>query len=345
LVRRLALEPSGELRPRRASGAPPLMRHSPPATGAQLVGFAHVVASYGAFLLRRGRFREQWALAWARDASDSGRGGVAPGDLSLGDPSARVPQLDLSRYRPLIPPPDRFWADPFPLRVGGREYVLFEELRYEDGVGYLVAVEMGADGPAGEPVTVLRRPYHLSYPFVFEYGGETWLIPETAEEGRLELYRATRAPFEWTLDRVLLEGPGLVDATIEEIDGRWWMFACEYRPGRWAWTDLVLFHAESPLGPWHPHPRNPVFSDARVARPAGRLFRHGGSWIRPAQDCSRTYGGALSLRRIVTLSLTDYEEEEVSQLEAGPAPGRGGPHTINALGGLSVIDLKRTVRR
>jgi len=110
-------------------------------------------------------------------------------------------------------------------------------------------------------------------------------------------------------------------------------------------ADLLLFHADSPFGPWTPHPRNPVVSDVRSARPAGRLFRDGGMWIRPAQDCSRTYGGAITLRRITTLTTTDYHEEPVGHVAADSPPGTSGPHTLNVHRGLSALDLKRRIRR
>lgn len=119
------------------------------------------------------------------------------------------------------------------------------------------------------------------------------------------------------LDRTLIEGQLLMDATIEEIGGRWSMFACEAREERLPWTDLLLFHADSPLGPWTAHPMSPVVSNVRHARPSGRLFRRSGALLRPAQDCSRTYGGAISLRRIVTLTTTVYEEVEEAYVAGG----------------------------
>src|SRR5207253_8229013 len=47
--------------------------------------------------------------------------------------------------------------------------------------------------------------------------------------------------------------------------------------------ELHLFHAERLTGDWQPHPRNPVKSDARSARPAGSLFVRDGALYRPAQ--------------------------------------------------------------
>lgn len=292
-------------------------------------GLLRLAARYVRYLTAGRRTRDQWVLAYHRAAE--------------GDASSAPPERRLSQYHEIIPPSDRFWADPFPLRLGGRDFLLFEELIFADDVGHLSVLELGPHGPLGEPTTVLKRPFHLSYPFTFEFGGQLYLLPEMALEGRLELYRAVRAPYEWVLDRVIMEGPMLMDATLEEIDGRWWMFASEYREGLQPWTDLLVFHADSPFGPWTPHPRNPVVSDVRSARPAGRLFRDNGAWIRPAQDCSRSYGEAITLRRITTLTPTDYAEVAASYIAVDASSGWKGPHTLNVHRGLSAIDLKRSV--
>ena len=63
--------------------------------------------------------------------------------------------------------------------------------------------------------------------------------------------------------------------------------------------------------------------------------------MRPAQDCSRTYGGAITFNRIVRLTPTAFEEEVVGRLapEAdGPYPD--GLHTISSAGGVTIIDGK-----
>ena len=79
-------------------------------------------------------------------------------------------------------------------------------------------------------------------------------------------YRATRFPYEWTHERTLFADRPLVDATLAEIGGRWWMFANapavpEAAYDTMYWDELHLFFADSPFGPWTPHRRNPVVSD------------------------------------------------------------------------------------
>jgi hypothetical protein len=257
---------------------------------------------------------------------------------------SRDPDLSPFRFTPILPPKDRFWADPFPLRVGGADYVLFEDFPYSTGRGVISALELGPQGPVGSPQVVLERDYHLSYPFVFSWRGEQFMIPETADAKRIELYRAVRGPGEWAQEAVLIEGSPFTDCTLAEIGGRWWMFTNTADSGASYWDELHLFHAATPLGPWTPHRGNPVVSDVRSARPAGGLFQRGGHWYRPSQDCSRGYGSAMNIQRIIRLDESSYEEQTVGRVIPDWAPRLTGVHTVNALGGLTVIDARRRLR-
>lgn len=270
--------------------------------------------------------REQWVLGYRI---------TAPGGCGR-------PDLSPHRYTFLTPPNDRFWADPFPLRHRGRTYVFFEEFVAREGKAHICVMEVDHNGPVGEPRRVLACDYHVSYPFVFEYDGDVFMIPETVTNARVELWRATRFPDEWTLDRVLLDERPLVDATLAQIGDRWWMFAAGTEVGADALDDLYLYYAASPLGPWRPHRRNPVVTDVRSARPAGMLFEHGGRWYRPAQDGSRSYGSAISVQRIERLTQEEYIEVGVTRLDPRWRPDLVGLHTINAINGLSVLDARRT---
>jgi hypothetical protein len=47
---------------------------------------------------------------------------------------------DLRSLRYLVPPRDRFWADPFAVAEGERMFIFFEEYPYRTGRGRIVAV-------------------------------------------------------------------------------------------------------------------------------------------------------------------------------------------------------------
>lgn len=273
--------------------------------------------------------REQWFIAYARHGAD-------------GD----APVLDgLDRFVQLHPPADRYWADPFPVSEGGRLYLFFEEHLYAEPNAHLSVLEIDAEGRVGEPRMVLRRPYHLSYPAVFAWDGHWYMTPETGDQRRVELYRATAFPEGWERVGDLLHDVDAVDSTIALIDGRWWMFVGIIVPGAAEATALHLYAAPTPLGPWTPHRGNPVKLDVRGGRPGGRVFERAGRYYRVGQDGAPRYGSGLRVYEIDRLDDDAYAEHEVAALTPSWQRGLTGLHTLNASGGLTAIDVRRTRRR
>ena len=252
--------------------------------------------------------------------------------------TAAHPFDDPSNYLLMPCPKDRFYADPFLFEKEGKTFLFFEDFRFSEGRAVISCCEIGSDGTPGEPVEVLRCPFHLSYPFVFEHEGEIYMIPETRGNRRVELYRATSFPTTWTAETVLLNEIHAVDATIQKAHGKFWMFA-GVSNGKYSNSDeLCLFFADALKGPWTPHPNNPVLSDVRRSRPAGLLFYEDGRLIRPSQDCGKAYGYALVFSEVLTLSETEYEERPISRIEPGLIAGCVGTHTYNRTERFEVVD-------
>jgi hypothetical protein len=233
-----------------------------------------------------------------------------------------------------IPSPARSqFADPFVFEENRRNWLFVEEIPVGTSKGRLAVMELNSSG-AGEPVTILERPYHLSYPFVFRDGGEMFMIPETSANNDIQLFRATRFPFEWSLETVLCSNVRAVDTTPLLLDGIWYFFTTSARLG----NETFLFWAESLDGEWHYHPRNPICSDVRRARGAGPLFRSGGELIRPAQDCSVRYGYAIALNRVLKISPSDYAEEVIEVINPKWRKGLLGTHTLSSNDSFEVTD-------
>jgi hypothetical protein len=259
---------------------------------------------------------------------------------------ARALSGDLEGFTRLVPPKDRYWADPFPLEKNGRYYVFFEELPFAAGKAHIAMTEVRRDGSWSAPVKVLERDYHLSYPFLVEQDGQLYMIPETAQNRSVEVYRCVEFPLRWKLEKVLLEGARLVDATFHRGADRWWMFANGAAGASRIYDDeLHLFHADRLLGEWRAHARNPVKSDARCSRPAGRLHWRNGALYRPAQICVPLYGAGLSVNRVLRLTAHDYAERQVERVLPAQSQGILGLHTLNRAGDLTVVDAFSRRRR
>jgi hypothetical protein len=238
----------------------------------------------------------------------------------------------------IMPPPGRFYADPFLFRREGRRYVFFEDYDSRSGRAEIRYLEIDEHGRHCSPRLALRQDCHLSYPFVFAEGDDVYMLPETAGHRTVELYRAARFPDEWTLERVLLSDVTATDATLLRHEGRWWLFVALATDGGRPVDELCLFSSDSLHGEWEPHPLNPVVSDVRSARPAGRIFSRSGQLIRPAQDCSEAYGGRLVFNRIDVLSPTEYREAPIGAIEPAVDTGNLRTHSYDSDGTYEVLD-------
>ena len=248
-------------------------------------------------------------------------------------------RFDRGEFKYLMPPDGHFWADPFQMKVDGKYYIFFEDYVNSAGRAHISVVEVDHNGIVNAPTEVLKLDCHLSYPFVFEWQGNYYMIPETGERNVVELYRAQSFPFEWKPEKVLVEARFPVDATLIEAEGMWWMFVNIQEEGVAVnWDELHLYYAETPLGPWQPHARNPVVSDVKSARPAGRLFWSNDVLYRPGQDSSLRYGYATTISKVETLSTSTYAETEVLKIRPDWDTDIIGIHTVNLTDEMTVID-------
>jgi hypothetical protein len=232
----------------------------------------------------------------------------------------------------------RCYADPFVIDVDGRHHLFVEEFDYSLGRGVISATIISRNGEPEPPRVVLDRPYHLSFPFIFAHGGHIWMIPESSAARTVELYRAESFPNRWKFEATLLNDISLADAVVFVQNGLWWMFASSVEYQSSSWDALSIFYAPDLLGPWTPHPQNPVLIDAHCARPAGNIFRRSGQLWRTAQDCSSGYGSCISLCSIDKLDIERYAQSSRAVLKPPPGWHSQRMHTLNWSAGLEVID-------
>ena len=249
------------------------------------------------------------------------------------------PDYGFSRYTMVKPGADSYYADPFPVRRDGKLFIFFEEFQYSKKKGRISALEVRNDGIAGEPFPVIDTDYHMSYPIMFEWEGNLYMLPETRDALQLEMWKCEEFPHRWTKDRTVMKDAQVLDPTMTYINGKWWLFACIPAYGTVVGDELHLFYGDSPLGPWTPHNRNPVKSDVRSSRPAGNIIHLDNGTYRPAQNGAGGYGSGLVLNRIDELTPDNYRETHVTSISPSWNKRTAGVHTINAIPGITVIDV------
>jgi len=97
--------------------------------------------------IRKKLYREQWFLLFKNE---------------------NTPSTSVDDFQKILPPKDRFWADPILVQRENKNYLFLEELLYSNNRGFLSVVEINENGFSGPITPILKKPYHLSYPFIFE---------------------------------------------------------------------------------------------------------------------------------------------------------------------------------
>lgn len=232
-----------------------------------------------------------------------------------------------------------FIADPIPLACDTNT-LLVEGFNYRLGKGYLLAYDIHTRQIQARKVLPVCNS-HISYPFSFFDGEKCWCVPEAAATGRLDAWEWDSDRGSWQLGYTLVDKP-VLDPTILYFNGKWWLFGTLANDQ--SDVNLYIWYANRPEGPWEPHLLNPVKCDIRSSRPAGPFFEADGVLFRPAQNCSKTYGGSITINKVVKLTPYSFEEEAVTEiLPHRKSPYPDGVHTIAVVGNQVVVDSKRRI--
>lgn len=227
-----------------------------------------------------------------------------------------------------------FRADPFGLVHHGKLGFMYENYDYGRKIGEIFA----RVGDRFEKVMELG--VHASYPFLIEEKGEIYCVPETHQANEVAIYKAVDFPWKWKKVQVLFEGR-VSDATFFKHDGMWF---CFYTLANAPHSKLYIRYSKDLFGEWKEHKKNPVKNDISSSRPAGSVFTNDGKLYRPAQDCSKSYGGGVTINEIRKLSEKEFEEVEIKKIEPYNYSGclyTKGLHTISSVGGMTLVDGKK----
>lgn len=281
---------------------------------------AKSIFKYGLHIVSRLFFTDQWSVATSRCEID---------EVIF---QKKIPRAKFNWFPKLKH--GIFVADPF----------LHET---ENGVSCFVEhCKYGEKGKICEYKDIEQKTYnskvimsdfsHYSYPLIYLKDKEVYCLPENFETNKLGLYR--KCQDKWIYVKPLINGKAVVDATIVSYNDRYWIFCTikDRNPN----LNLFIFSANELDGSYEPHPLNPVKTDVRSSRPAGNFVTVENKLYRPAQNCSRTYGGSIIFNEVKELTETSFEEEsvfEITPMDKYP----DGIHTISHSKNFIAIDGKK----
>jgi hypothetical protein len=224
--------------------------------------------------------------------------------------------------------PAKFVADPFMVRENDTWYMFFEVLNSFTQKGEIGLATSNNGFKWNYKQIVMVEPFHLSYPYVFQWNDEYYMVPETVATQSVRLYKAAAFPERWQLVSTLIKGLDFVDSSLVYFKDTWWMFTSSQE------SDVLrLYYANDLFGSWVEHPKSPVVKDdSSIARPGGRVIALDGKLVRYSQDDSIYYGRQVNAFEITEITTTTYHEEVNHHLKIGAGDAiwnRKGMHHVD----------------
>lgn len=221
---------------------------------------------------------------------------------------------------------DRWFADPFIYKVTEDEIIVFvEECQISDNPKGILC-ELHVDKKSMRLLkryVLLELDTHLSYPAVIEADGTTYVYPENGASGGLKMYRYDEQNHK-LVDPVCILNEAVADSTILFEEGFYYLIATLSNNSQ---HEAFLFKSDRLLGPFKKVQKSPVQNAFKCSRPAGNWIKKSKEIYRPAQDCSKRYGGAISLMKVE--SLERFKENRLFTISPESFRYNRGIHTIN----------------
>lgn len=202
----------------------------------------------------------------------------------------------------------QYWfADPMIVSEGENIFLFCEAYDRKEEKGVIGYFELRND-VFSEFKVIISENYHLSYPCVFKYLNQYYMIPESSENNTLDLYKSNQFPDQWEKCGTLLKGERLVDSTVFRYNNKYYLYSYLDAPSYLARIyEFNIEKRELKLV------KN-INYDFNEGRGAGYVFKYKDKWIRPVQDCKEIYGKTVFFRE-VSLE-TDEQEKIVSKINA-----------------------------
>ena len=242
-------------------------------------------------------------------------------------------------------PKGRFLADPFVISRDGKDYCFVEDYDYASQRGSIAVYACGKQGATclGQ---ALSEPFHLSFPYLFEYKHTLYMVPESARNKDIRIYECVSFPTEWKLKRVVMTGVSAADTMIFKQGDYWWLFT-NMNPQSNAehCSELSAFYTDDPIeGEWMPHAANPLIIDPARARNGGILFDESSVYRVVQRFGYMQYGAGSAIYKITQLDPERYAETLLCEIKPNFFKRLIGTHHMHSNGTITAFDFVEKTR-
>lgn len=244
------------------------------------------------------------------------------------------PFFDYSNLFVPISKNKKYWfADPMLFEFQGITYLFCEAFDRKSQKGELGYFTIHEDG-VSDYKSVIVENYHLSYPCVFSYKSDVYMIPESGENNSVDLYKAVNFPDVWEKKCTLINGINIADPTVFFHNDSPYMIGYHNN------NELTVYKLSDDL--MSVDLINTKKYETNTGRPAGYVIYCKDKLFRPSQDCRHEYGKNIIFHSM-DISNEKYIENDTFELDLSRILLKGEQHvdrvhTYNLSDKYEVID-------
>ena len=223
--------------------------------------------------------------------------------------------------------PSSIMADPFVVKEDNVLYIYYEEMSgRRNSTHGNICVLKSIDGISWDRLGyAIEAKFHLSWPFVFKYNNEYYMLPEKTATHELALYKATHFPLKWKKELVLFSNISYTDPIIYFEDSICYLFIEINK-------QLCLYYSIDLLSnDWKEHPMSPI-SKLPYSRLAGEVKKIEDKLYLFTQESLDSYGTGVHAFEITTIDTTMFSMKKTAEpilWKYGNSYSKDGMHTLN----------------
>jgi len=226
---------------------------------------------------------------------------------------------------------NQFLADPFLFQFDNKHYCFMENYDMVQSKASICVFEIN-DNKYEFIGNVIKENFHMSFPYIFKYKDDIFMLPETTDNRDLRIYRAIEFPMKWELCKTVFQDIYCCDSMIFYHDQKWWLFTNidPTKTGEYP-SELHIFYSDNPLSNnWKSHAENPINSDTDTLRNAGILYQNKEIFRVSQKYGFDQYGESLFLNKINKLDINEYDESICHEIKPSFFDNIKGTHHMHS---------------
>lgn len=258
---------------------------------------------------------------------------------------------DGKECRVLKPDFRRWYADPIPFFFESRYYVFVEVFDKLKGKGYIGVSHIDSDSRLTRPIKIIEEPFHMSFPNVFVYREQVYMVPECSASGQIRIYQMVNRDIKkWNL-YYTFEKESIVDIAVCKSSGSKIYFLASELNAKNPYQTRAIIYEISNLSDRSKIQMNLIWQQEEytyAARNGGNFISDDKGELRVAQHSTKDiYGKFITLNRVKQLNRNGLEEEVIKKISSGDIPANLPPfiyrvwgiHTYGHVNRLRIADL------